>query len=78
MPPVGSFMMGAFAVFIMWTLARALRNGIIFSDGVPYSANEQPMMFASMAAIHCSGAFLFAWLAASGGIPEFWRLIGPH
>ena len=63
-----SFLMGAFAVFIMATLVRALRNGIIFSDGIAYSAKERPGMFASTAAIHCGGAFLFAWLAASGGI----------
>jgi hypothetical protein len=78
MPPVGSFMMGAFAVFIMWTLVRALRSGTIFSDGVAYDVNEQPTMFASMAVIHSIGAFLFAWLAAGGDIAGFWHLIGPH
>ena len=71
MPPVGSFMLGAFAVFIMWTLVRALRSGIIFSDGVAYAANKQPRMFASMATIHGIGAFFFAWLAASGDIAAF-------
>lgn len=76
MPPVGSFMLGAFAVFIAWTLVRALQSGTIFSDGVPCNANEQPMEFASVAAIHCGGAVLFAWLAASDGIPVLWRLVG--
>ena len=71
MSPVGSFMLGAFAVFIMWTLVRALRSGIIFSDGVAYNINEQPRMFASMATIHGIGAFFFAWLAASGDIAAF-------
>jgi hypothetical protein len=69
MPAIGSFMMGAFAVFIAWTLVRAWRNGTIFSDGVAYNAGEQPMMFASTAALHGIGALLFAWLAASGHIP---------
>jgi hypothetical protein len=73
---VASFMMGGFAVFIVGTLVHALRNGIIFSDGIPYSARERPRMFASMAAIHGSGAFLFAFLAVNGG--GFWSLIGPH
>jgi hypothetical protein len=76
--PVTSFMMGAFALYIVWTLVRALRNGIIFSDGVPYNANERPMMFASMAAVHGGGALLFAGLAADGGIPGLWQLIGSH
>jgi hypothetical protein len=75
MPPVVSLMMGEFAIFIVWTLVRALRNGIIFSDGVPYNANERPMVFASMAAVHCGGALLFAGLAA-GGIPGFSHLVG--
>ena len=61
MPPVGRFMLGAFAVFIM----------SIFSDGVAYDANKQPRMFASMATIHGIGAFFFAWLAASGDIAAF-------
>jgi hypothetical protein len=72
MPPVGSIMLGAFAVFIMWTLVRALRSGVIFSDGVAaYAANKQPGMFVSMATIHGIGAFFFAWLAASGDIAGF-------
>ena len=78
MPVVGSFLMGAFAAFIMWTLVRALRNGIIFSDGVPYDIHEQPRKFASMAAIHGGGAALFAWLAASGDIAGVGRLLGPQ
>jgi hypothetical protein len=78
MPPVGSFVLGAFAVFILWTLVRALRSGTFFSDGVAYAVNEQPRMFASTATIHGIGAFLFGWLAASGDLAGFWRLIGPH
>ena len=76
--PVASFMMGAFAVFIMWTLVRALRSGIIFCDGVPYDFNQRPRMFASMAAIHYGGVLLFVWLAASGGIAKLWPLMMPH
>jgi hypothetical protein len=78
MPPVASFMLGAFAVFMMRTLVRALRNGIIFSDGVPYNFKERPSMFASTAAIHGSGALLFAWLAVNGHIAGLWSLIGTH
>jgi hypothetical protein len=82
MTAIVGFILGAFSIFIMWTLARALRSGVIFSDGVGYDAHTQPRMFASVAAIHCSGAFLFAWLAANGGIARLWPLIvpviGPH
>lgn len=78
MPALVSLMMGAFSVFIVWTLVRALRSGVIFSDGVPYDVNEQPRMFASMAAIHGIGAILFAWLAASGDLGGYSRLFGAH
>jgi hypothetical protein len=71
MPAVGSFMLGAFAVFIAWTLVRALRNGTIFSDGVAYHAGEQPRMFVSMAAVHGAGVLLFGWLAVSDSITSF-------
>ena len=77
MPPVGSFMMGGFAAYIIWTLVRAMRNGVIFSDGVGYDVHEQPTKFASMVVIHGIGALLFAWLAA-GGIAGSLRLILPH
>jgi hypothetical protein len=76
--PAISFTMGAFAVYIAWTLVRALRNGVIFSDGVPYNARERPVMFVSMAAVHCGGALLFAGLAAGGGTSGVWQLIGSH
>ena len=77
MPPVAGLMMGVFAAFIMWTLVRALRQGVIFSDGIGYDIHEQPKKFASTAAMHCMGALLFAWLAA-GGIAHLYRLILTH
>jgi hypothetical protein len=55
-----------------------LRDGIIFSDGVPYNVRERPSMFAATAAIHGSGALLFAWLAVNGDIAGVWSLIGSH
>ncbi len=77
MPPVAGLLMGAFAAFIGWTLVRALRDGIIFSDGIGYDINEQPAKFASTVFLHATGAVLFAWLAA-GGIAHLFRLILQH
>ena len=68
MPPVVSVMLGAFAAFIGWTLVRALCDGTIYSDGIPYCVGEQPRMFASTVAIHGFGALVFGWLAVSGSI----------
>jgi NhaP-type Na+/H+ or K+/H+ antiporter len=77
MRSVAGLMMGAFAGYIVWTLVRALRDRIIFSDGIGYDLDEQPMKFASTAAMHGVGALLFAWLAA-GGIANVFRLVLPH
>jgi hypothetical protein len=77
MPAVGSFVMGSFSAYIMWTLVRAAHSGVIFSDGVGYDIHEQPTEFASMAVVHGIGALLFAWLAA-GGVAHSLRLIFPH
>jgi hypothetical protein len=33
MHPVGRIVLGVFALFIVWTLVRALRRGKIFSRG---------------------------------------------
>jgi hypothetical protein len=71
MVSVGSFALGGFAVFIAWTLVRALRSGTIFSDGVGYGFNEQPRMFVSTMAIHGVGVLLFAWLAVGRHIAGF-------
>ena len=64
MSPVAGLMMGGFAAFIMLTLVRALRDGVIFSDGIGYDIHQQPTKFASTAALHGTGALLFSWLAA--------------
>ena len=77
MRPVVVLMMGGFAVYIVWTLVRALRQGVIFSDGIGYDIDEQPMKFASTVAMHGVGAVLFAWLSA-GGVANLFRLILTH
>ena len=78
MPPVAILMMAGFAVYVTKTLVRALRSGVIFSDGIPYDAHERPAMFASMLVLHGGGALLFAMLAIGGGIAKLWPLIGHH
>src|SRR5258707_1212345 len=70
--------LGAFALFIRWTLVRGLRRGAIFSRGTGYDIDEQPMMFALVAASHVIIIGFFGRLAAGGDIAGFWRLIAPR
>jgi hypothetical protein len=74
MSPVAGLMMGGFAAFIMWTLVRALRDGVIFSDGIGCDIHQQPTKFASTAVLHGTGALLFSWLAAH----DLYRLVLQH
>jgi hypothetical protein len=74
---VVGLMLGGFAAYIVWTLVRAMRQGVIFSDGIGYDVDEQPMQFVSTAAMHGVGALLFAWLAA-GGVAIFFRVVLLH
>jgi hypothetical protein len=67
-------MMGGFAAFVMWSLVRALRDGVIFSDGIGYDIHQQPTKFASTAGLHGTGALLFVWLAAH----DLYRLVLQH
>jgi hypothetical protein len=78
MPPVAILMMAAFAVYVAKTLVRALRSGIIFSDGVGYDAHAQPAKFASTVVLHGGGVLLFAGLAFSATIAKLWPFIGHH
>jgi hypothetical protein len=78
MHPIGRIVLGLLAAFMLWSLIRAFRNGMIFSDGFGYDSNERPMMFALVAASHVVGICLFGWLAAGGDIAAFWRMAAPH
>ena len=78
MNPVSRILVGALAIFILWMLVRAFRRGTIFSRGVGYDINTQPIMFALIASIHVFGICLFAWLAGGGDIAAFWRMAMPH
>jgi hypothetical protein len=71
----GRVLLGGLAVFLIWNLFRAVRDGVIFSDGVPCNASAQPRRFAEMAALDVIGIVAFSWLAAGDAVIAFWRLL---
>ena len=75
---IGRVILGALAIFTVWTLVRALRSGTIFSQGAAFDVNDQPILFSLTLAVHAVVAVFFAWLAAGGDIAGFWRLVAPH
>ena len=69
-------LMAALAVFVVWTMIRACRSGTIFSEGVGYSAEQQPAVFALGLAAHGFIAAFLLWLAAGYDQRSFFRLFG--
>jgi hypothetical protein len=75
MPLLGRVLLGGFAIFMVWSLCRAIRDGVIFIDGVPCNGKEQPTRFAGMAALDVIGIVAFSWLAAGSSVTSFWHLL---
>src|SRR5262245_29012993 len=73
--PVRVFM-AALALFILWTMVRALRTGTIYSEGDGYGLDDRPVMFSLTFAVHAVGLAFFVWLAAGYDAPSFLRLLG--
>jgi len=78
MHPAGRFILGALAVFILWTLVRAFRRGVIQSRGYSFTLDDSPMLFTLCVMVHASGALYFAYLAAGYPPAGFARLMFWH
>ena len=76
MPPASRIILAALAAFILWTLARAFRRGVIYSSGYSFALDDSPMLFTLAAIVHAFGALFFAYLAAGYELAGFARLLG--
>jgi len=77
MHPIGRAVLALMAVFMVWSLVRALRTGQIFDEVRAYSLDDQPFLFSLTAAAHFLGIAFFAWLAAGGDAATFYRWMLP-
>jgi hypothetical protein len=68
--------LAALAAFIVWTLVRAFRRGIIYSGGYSFALDDSPMLFTLAAIVHAFGALFFAYLAAGYQMAGFTRWFG--
>jgi hypothetical protein len=64
MGPISRVVMAAFAAFVVWTLVRAGRRGVIYSGGWSFDSNERPMLFALCYLVHVLLVAMFLGLAA--------------
>ena len=76
MHPAGRIILAALAAFILWTLVRAFRRGVIYSGGYGFAIDDSPMLFTLAAIVHAFGALFFAYLAAGYEMAGFVRLFG--
>ena len=78
MPLLVRLLLGGLAIFMVFSLWRAARRGVIFIDGVPCNGAQQPMRFAGTAALDAIGIVAFSWLAAGPSMVSLWRLLALH
>jgi hypothetical protein len=77
MNPSGRIILGALAAFILWSLVRAFRDGIINSTtGYSFTLDDSPMLFTLTAIAHAAGALFFAYIAAGYEAAGIIRWVG--
>ncbi len=72
----GRFIMGAFALFVIWTLARAWRTGRIRSGVWRFDAGDNPAMYMLTFAGHVFIVAMFTAGAAGYSPPQFLDMVG--
>jgi hypothetical protein len=77
MNPSGRIILGALVAFILWSLVRAFRDGIITSTiGHSFTLDDSSMLFTLTAIAHAGVALFFANLAAGYEAAGFARWLG--
>ena len=78
MSPISRAILAALAVFVAWTIVRALRSGRIYSEGWSFDMNESPVLFGAAVVSHLVCVGLLTWVAAGYTLPELWVLCVPR
>jgi len=77
MNPFGRIILGALAAFILWSLVRAFRRGIINSTaGYSFTLDDSSMLFRLTAIAHAGVALYFGYLAAGYETAGITRWVG--
>jgi hypothetical protein len=77
MNPGGRIILGALAVFLLWSLIRAFRRGVINStSGYSFTLDDSPVLFTLVAIVHAGGVVFFGCIAAGYDAAEFTHWFG--
>jgi hypothetical protein len=64
MPVYGRIIMGCLAIFVAWTMLRAMHSGTIFTRGQACEETAHPAMFIVIMIVHGFIVMFCLWLAA--------------
>lgn len=73
--PIGRAIAALLAAFVVWTLVRAFRRGVISDDMWTYSLDDNPMLFTIAAVAHGLGVAFLVFIAAGNDPASFWHLV---
>jgi hypothetical protein len=72
----GRFIMGAFAIFFVWTLIRAWRTGWIYDSLWTFNADDNPVMYSVELAARIFMIAMFVAGAAGYTSAQFFDIVG--
>lgn len=73
--PIGRTIAALVAVFVLGTLVRAFRQGVIYDDMYSFNLDESPMMFSFAVIAHALGAAFLLFIAAGYDQAAFWHAV---
>ena len=76
MPLSARALTACLAVFIVWTMVRGFREGVVYDEGQAIEEDQSPMMFAVSMAVRGGFVVFFLWLAAGYDSASFARVFG--
>jgi hypothetical protein len=76
MDPIGRGVMAGLAVFVVWTIVRALREGSLYSEKMEFTLDGNPVMFSLGLVVHAGIAAFCSALAAGYPMPEIRQVCG--
>ena len=72
----GRFIMGAFAIFFVWTLTRAWRTGWIYDGLWTFNAADNPVMYSVEFGVRIFLVAMSVACAAGYTPPQFFDMVG--
>jgi hypothetical protein len=73
MDPIGRIVMAGLAVFVAWTVFRALREGSLYSENMEFTSDGNPVMYWLGVVVHAGMAAFCVALAAGYTMPDIWQ-----